>query len=75
MSLALKAANLNTPQSLGCYELWANLLPNEPGTEAALQPFINLLNSGTPFEELAMMAASTTQNINSINLVGLTNSG
>jgi hypothetical protein len=73
MSLALKAANLTTPQNL-VQQLWLNVM-HQAGSPFELQPFIQLLTSGTAPEDLAMMAANSTQNLSSINLVGLINTG
>jgi len=73
MALALKAANLSTPQSL-VSQLWTNVM-HQNGTEADLKPFVQMLASGTTFEDLAMMAANSPQNSSSINLVGLIHSG
>ena len=73
MSLALAAANLNAPQSL-VSQLWFNVM-HQVGSEAQLLPFVQMLGTGTAPVELAVMAANAAQNLTSINLVGLSNTG
>ena len=73
MALALKAANLNTAQGLVSH-LFLNVMHRE-GSPSDLQPFIQMLSAGTAPEDLGMMAANSAQNLSSINLVGLSNTG
>jgi hypothetical protein len=73
MALALKAANLSTSQKL-VSQLWLNVMHRE-GSPSDLQPFIQILNTGTSPEDLGMMAANSAQNLSSVNLVGLSNTG
>jgi len=73
MALALKAANLTSPESIVA-QLWLNVMRKE-GSPSELQPFVQMLKAGTPPEDLGVLAASTAQNLTNINLVGLTNSG
>lgn len=73
MAFALKAAGLSTPQSL-VSQLWLNVM-HQPGSPTDLQPFLQMLNTGTAPEVLAMMAANSAQNLSSINFVGLSNTG
>lgn len=73
MALALKAANLNSPEAL-VSQLWLNVMRKE-GSPIELQPFVQMLNSGTQPEDLGVLAANTAQNLANINLVGLTNTG
>jgi hypothetical protein len=73
MALALKAANLTSPESTVA-QLWLNVMRKE-GSPSELQPFVQMLKAGTPPEDLGVLAANTEQNLININLVGLTNSG
>ena len=73
MALALKAANLTSPESTVA-QLWLNVMRKE-GSPSELQPFVQMLKAGTPPEDLGVLAANTAQNLTNINLVGLTNSG
>jgi len=73
MALALKAANLTSPESIVA-QLWLNVMRKE-GSPSELQPFVQMLKAGTPPEDLGVLAANTAQNLTNINLVGLTNSG
>ena len=73
MALALKAANLTSPEALVA-QLWLNVMRKE-GSPIELQPFVQMLNSGTQPEDLGVLAANTAQNLANINLVGLTNTG
>jgi hypothetical protein len=73
MALALKAANLTSPESIVA-QLWLNVMRKE-GSPSELQPFVQMLKAGTPTEDLGVLAANTAQNLININLVGLTNSG
>ena len=73
MALALKAANLTSPESIVA-QLWLNVMRKE-GSPSELQPFVQMLKAGTPPEDLGVLAANTEQNLININLVGLTNSG
>ena len=73
MALALKAANLTSPESIVA-QLWLNVMRKE-GSPSELQPFVQMLKAGTPPEDLGVLAANTAQNMTNINLVGLTNSG
>jgi len=73
LSLALAAANLNTPQSL-VSQLWFNVM-HQAGSDAQLQPFLQMLSAGTASVDLAAMAANAPQNLTSINLVGLASTG
>jgi len=73
MALALKAANLTSPESIVA-QLWLNVMRKE-GSPSELQPFVQTLKAGTPPEDLGVLAANTAQNLININLVGLTNSG
>jgi hypothetical protein len=73
MAFALKAAGLSTNENL-VSQLWMNVM-HQVGSQSDLQPFLQMLNTGTSPEALAMMAANSTQNLNSINFVGLSNSG
>ena len=73
MALALKAVNLSTSQKL-VSQLWLNVMHRE-GSPSDLQPFIQILNTGTAPEDLGMMAANSAQNLSSVNLVGLSNTG
>ncbi len=72
-SLALTAANLNTPQSL-VTQLWLNVM-HQAGSDAQLQPFLQMLSAGTAPIDLAVMAANAPQNLSSINLIGLASTG
>ena len=73
MSLALTAANLNSAPGL-VSQLWLNVM-HQAGSDAQLQPFLQMLSAGTAPVDLAAMAANAAQNLASINLVGLSNSG
>jgi hypothetical protein len=73
LSLALAAANLNTPQSL-VSQLWFNVM-HQAGSDVQLQPFLQMLSAGTASVDLAAMAANAPQNLTSINLVGLASTG
>ena len=73
MSLALKAANLNLPETL-VSQLWLNVM-HQVGAQSDLQRFVQMLSEGMPPEDLAMLAANSDQNASSINLVGLSNTG
>jgi hypothetical protein len=73
MALALKAANLTSPESIVA-QLWLNVMRKE-GSPSELQPFVQMLKAGTPPEDLGVLAANTAQNLTNINLVGLTNLG
>jgi len=73
MSLALKAANLNSPETL-VSQLWLNVM-HQVGAQSDLQPFVQMLSKGMAPEDLAMLAANSAQNASSINLVGLSNTG
>jgi hypothetical protein len=48
---------------------------HQAGSDAQLQPFLQMLSAGTASVDLAAMAANAPQNLTSINLVGLANSG
>ena len=73
MALALKAANLTSPEALVA-QLWLNVMRKE-GSPSELQPFVQMISSGTQPEDLGVLAANTAQNLANINLVGLTNTG
>ncbi len=73
MSLALTAANLNSASGL-VSQLWLNVM-HQAGSDAQLQPFLQMLSAGTSPVDLAAMAANAAQNLASINLVGLSNTG
>ncbi len=73
MAYALRAAGLTTAQSV-VSQLWLNVM-HQVGSTVDLQPFLQMLNTGTTPETLGMMAANSTQNLNSINFVGLSNTG
>ena len=73
MSLALTAANLNSASGL-VSQLWLNVM-HQAGSDAQLQPFLQMLSAGFAPVDLAAMAANAAQNLASINLVGLSNTG
>jgi hypothetical protein len=73
MSMALKIAGLTSPELL-VSQLWTNVMHQAP-SQADMQPFLQMLASGTSAENLALLAANSAQNLANINLVGLTASG
>ena len=72
-SLALNAANLNNPQAV-VSQLWMNVM-HQTASAADMQPFLQMLSNGTSAAEIGVLAANSSQNLISINFVGLSNSG
>lgn len=54
--------------------LWTNVIGSAPTTQDA-QPFVDMLNGGMSIGQLTVMAADTTLNAVSIDLVGLAKTG
>ena len=73
MSFALKAASLTSPENL-VSQLWLNVM-HQVASQTDMQPFLQMLSSGTSPEDLGILAANSSQNLNSINFIGLSSSG
>ena len=72
-TLALSAAGANTAQQV-VNTLYTNVVGIQPTSLQAL-PFLQMIQNGTSFGDLAVLAENSSYNQNHVNLTGLLSTG